>query len=180
MRLKSASSASGAPSTGAEIDALFAAHYPRLRRYLERSCGDSAIAEDAAQEAFVRLIDRGTLPADPVAWLITVASNLVRDEQRRTTRRIRLIGTAPTEAHPATTADPADEAVRGDERRVVREALDRLTHRDRQLLLLRHSGFSYGEIAAALEMPATSVGTTLARANNAFRLAYREVSGAAD
>ncbi|HLI52342.1 MAG TPA: sigma factor-like helix-turn-helix DNA-binding protein, partial [Thermomicrobiaceae bacterium] len=41
-------------------------------------------------------------------------------------------------------------------------------------LILRYSGVSYAEIAAAIGIKPTSVGTTLVRAERALRLAYRE------
>jgi DNA-directed RNA polymerase specialized sigma24 family protein len=56
----------------------------------------------------------------------------------------------------------------------VREALDGLTLRDRQMLLLRHEGYSYREIAQALGVPETGVGTMLVRATAAFRAAFLE------
>ena len=54
----------------------------------------------------------------------------------------------------------------------MRRALDRVPERDRHLLLLRAEGYSYREIAAALQIQETSVGTLLARAKRAFRDNY--------
>jgi DNA-directed RNA polymerase specialized sigma24 family protein len=62
----------------------------------------------------------------------------------------------------------------------VRAALDRPTLRDRQALLLRHGGYSYREIAAALGLAETSVGTTLVRAGQAFRAAFQEMHDASE
>jgi RNA polymerase sigma-70 factor (ECF subfamily) len=67
---------------------LFGVHFPRLYRYLDRLSGDPDLAADVAQEAFVRLYRRGSLPDAPTAWLITVAMNLVRNAHAtRSTRR---------------------------------------------------------------------------------------------
>jgi len=60
----------------------------------------------------------------------------------------------------------------------VRSALERLTLRERQILLLRHEGYRYREIAAALEVAPSGVGTMLARATAAFRKAYHELADA--
>ena len=49
---------------------------------------------------------------------------------------------------------------------------DRLAERDRQMLLLRADGYAYRELAAALGLNESSVGTLLARAKRAFREAY--------
>jgi RNA polymerase sigma factor (sigma-70 family) len=75
-------------------------------------------------------------------------------------------------------ADPAADLERAEQIRAVRAALETLTLRDRQALLLRHGGYSYREIAAALGLAETSVGTTLVRAGQAFRAAFQEMHGA--
>ena len=77
------------------FDSLFQKLYPSLFRYLHRLTGDADIAEDIAQEAFVRLLKQ-SLPEDEVRpWLFTVAMNLVRDHARKVERRQRLLTTAP-------------------------------------------------------------------------------------
>jgi len=63
-------------------------------------------------------------------------------------------------------------------RRRVRAAIDRVPAREREMLLLRAEGFSYREIAAALGLQETSVGTLLARAKRAFRDHYEDRSDA--
>jgi DNA-directed RNA polymerase specialized sigma24 family protein len=47
--------------------------------------------------------------------------------------------------------------------------LEELSPRDRTLLLLRHEGYSYRELALALRIRESSVGTLLARARARFR-----------
>lgn len=47
---------------------------------------------------------------------------------------------------------------------MARKALECLSERDREALLMREEGLDYHEIAAALELSVGSVGTTLARA----------------
>jgi RNA polymerase sigma factor (sigma-70 family) len=62
----------------------------------------------------------------------------------------------------------------------VRRALTTLSIRDQRLLILRHEGFSYREIAEALDIALSSVGTLLARATAALSKAYRELPHASD
>jgi RNA polymerase sigma factor (sigma-70 family) len=50
----------------------------------------------------------------------------------------------------------------------VRRALDSLDERDRTLLLMREEGFQYRELAEAVGVEPTSVGTLLARARRRF------------
>lgn len=66
---------------------LFERHYPRLVRFLYRRLGDPDRAEELAQEAFVRLLERR--PRRPDAWLYAVAANLARDAARSDARRAR-------------------------------------------------------------------------------------------
>jgi RNA polymerase sigma-70 factor (ECF subfamily) len=65
-----------------------------------------------------------------------------------------------------------EASLAGETSATVRSALDRLPARERELLLLRAEGYSYREMADALELNEASVGTLLARAKRAFRLAY--------
>src|SRR5688572_18862169 len=62
-----------------EFATQFDAEYRRLFRYLDRLSGDPDVAADLAQETFVRLYQRGSLPDRPAAWLLTVAMNLFRN-----------------------------------------------------------------------------------------------------
>lgn len=164
-----------------QFTALFHAHFPRLIRYLDRLSGDPDLAADLAQDAFVKLYQRGAAPDAPEAWLITVAMNLFRNARSKSSRRSRLL----TEARAADLmADPpvsAASMVAGeDDRRRVRAAIDRLTERDRHMLLLRAEGYSYRDIARALDLQEGSVGTLLARAKRAFRDCYEGDSHASD
>jgi RNA polymerase sigma factor (sigma-70 family) len=164
-----------------QVDRLFHERFSSLYRYVNRLCGDGQLAEDIAQDAFLRLFDRGQMPDEPIAWLITVATNLFRDEHRRTGRRLRLLERAGSDLQPGSVPlDPEASVVRAERRQQVRDALEGLSVRDRHALLLRHSGFSYREIARALSMPEVSVGTTLVRAGAAFRAFYQELHGDPD
>ena len=56
-----------------------------------------------------------------------------------------------------------------EDRRSVRAALARLPRKQAVALVLRHSGLSYADVAAALDMTTGSVGTTVRRAESALR-----------
>jgi RNA polymerase sigma-70 factor (ECF subfamily) len=56
---------------------------------------------------------------------------------------------------------------------MVRAALETLTPRDREALLLKAEGFNYDEIAATLGLARGAIGTTLARARKRLVEAYR-------
>lgn len=152
---------------------LFDAQYASLFRYLHRLTGEPDAAEDLAQEVFVRLYQRGSLPDDVRGWMATVAHNLLRDDKRTGKRRLQLIQAHPLDLERKSPL-ASDEKVLGEERRhQVRAALDRLNERDRRMLLLRHEGYSYREIARAVGVSETSVGTLLLRATALFHTAYK-------
>ena len=179
--VSSSSQSAAAPSDAAsrfraQFETLFDAHFRRLHRYLDRLSGEPELASDLAQEAFVRLYRRGTLPDSPEAWLISVAMNLFRNVKASRSRRRRLLTVARGEGVHSDPPRRPDEAATGDDAaRRVRVVLDGMTERDQQLLLLRAEGYSYRDIAAALELNEASVGVLLARAKRAFREKYEEV-----
>jgi RNA polymerase sigma factor (sigma-70 family) len=153
--------------------AFFDAHFPRLFRYLDRLTGDADLAADVAQDAFVRLYQRGTVPDSPSAWLIVVATNLLRNAQTQRSRHLRLL-TSERSRHILSdpSPSPAHMAVASDARQRVRQTIDRMPERDARMLLLMAEGYSYRDIASALGINETSVGTLLARAKRAFRERY--------
>lgn len=154
-----------------DFDGLFHRLYPPLFRYLQRMTGDSDAADDAAQEAFVRLTTQ-SLPEDEVRpWLFTVATNLIRDRARKAERHRRLQPHVPEGSRPMA----PDLATEQSERvGMVRRALDELSDRDRTMLLMREEGFKYEEIAGMVGVAPGSVGTLLARASRRFRKVYTE------
>ena len=167
------------PSGHAWFEALYDAHSPRLFRYLDRLSGDPALADDLAQDTFVRLFNRGAAPDDAAAWLITVATNLWRNASSTRARRRRLLSVVRAEGTVADPPAPPGAAFDGlEDRDRVRRALERLPERDQRLLLLRTEGYRYHELAAALELNPASVGVLLARAKRAFRAAYEETADA--
>lgn len=151
------------------FDAVFRRLYPELFRYMQRMTGDSDVAEDAVQEAFVRLLSN-PLPENEVRpWLFTVATNLVRDRARKVTRHRRLSDSVPT---PRSPVSPERAAERSEQVGYVRAVLDEIPERDRTLLLMREQGFKYEEMARAVGVAPGSIGTLLARAARRFEKAY--------
>lgn len=151
-----------------DFDQTFDDLYPPLVRYCHRLTGDRDAAEDAAQEALVRLFTREVEGPPPAlrAWVYKTATHLIRDRYRVEENRRRLLRENPVE--PAREETPDRRLERLEDRTRARRALDTLAERDREMLLMRYEGFSYKEIAAAVEVAATSVGTLLSRAEGRF------------
>ena len=161
------------------MTALFEDQFQRIFRLLQRIAGDADLASDLAQEAFVRLYSRGSMPDAPTAWLLTVSLNLLRNT-RSTAARRGLLLTPDRATHSLGDDVPAaDEALLTAERRSgVRRVLDELTERQVQLLLLSAEGYSYRDIAIALSMNESSVGGLLLRAKREFRRRHTEAKHA--
>lgn len=160
---------------GVDWEEIYATSWDDLVRYLDRKVWDPERARDLAQETFVRALSTDTEIENPRGWLFTVAGNLARDEARATGRRrhhLQVVagGKADEVEEPTTTED-----IEMDRRRAaVRAALDRLSERDREILLLWDAGLSYTEIAAETGLAPGAIGTTLARARRRLVEAHAE------
>lgn len=157
------------------FELAFRRAYPRLVGVAWQVVRDRGVAEDVAQESLARLADAAILdrPDGEVdAWLTRVclnrAFNTLRTRRRAWDRDVRAARQDPV-VHGG---DPAGHVVAGEDRDAVRQVLAALPERQRIVLVLRHSGYAYAEIAAAVGVAPGSVGTLLARAERAFRRAY--------
>lgn len=118
----------------------------------------------------MRLLRQSLPEAEVRPWLFTVAMNLVRDHARKVERRSRLLTTAPVLVSSTPLPDEAVE--RSEQVGLVRAALEQLSVRDQQLLLMREEGFKYEEIARVIGVAPASVGTLIARALRRFAEFY--------
>ena len=144
---------------------LFEENYEALCRYLIRFTGDADAAADAAQEAFVRLLDRKPRAESPRAWLFTVATNVALEAQRTRSRRWRLLLSGASRVPHGDAPVAPDVKLEADmDRKQVQAALLALSEKERQALLMREEGFAQREIAEAVGTTTGSVGTLIARA----------------
>ncbi len=150
-----------------DLEEVFRAGYPRVVAVAARVLGSRDEAEDVAQEVFLSF-GRSSVPAgEAMGWLTVAAAhtalNSLRSGRRRTARE-EAVG--PVER---SVPDAADAVLVLEERRRVRAALARLPRKQAVALVLRHSGLTYAEVAAALDLSPGSVGTTVRRAESALR-----------
>lgn len=171
----------------AAFDTLFLDHYSGIFRLVCRIVGDRDEAEDLVQETFLRLHATPRLwqtrPASGEthnvrAWLYRVATNLAYNALRARGRRDRRHAAVmdPEALAGKDAPDPLTTALRDDERTTVRRVLAELPERQAKLLLLRHAGLSYRELARVVGVAPGSVGTLLARAGAAFEKSYRALT----
>jgi RNA polymerase sigma-70 factor (ECF subfamily) len=154
-------------TTDPAFDRVFRAEYARVVAIAARVLGDGSRAEDVAQDAFLALHRRHCSDqAWAGGWVCAAAAhgalNVLRGDQRRN-RRERLV------ASTAESVDPAAAAELATDRRALRAALKRLPQRVATVLVLRHSGLSYTEVATAMGVRQGDVGTMLRRAESALR-----------
>ncbi len=157
-----------------EFEAAFTEHYPRVYGVLFRLLGDRAVAEDLTVEAFWRLWERTPQrPENLGGWLYRVAMRLGYNALRAARRREGYELQAGHEALELNASpDPSLSVEKQQERARVHAVLNTMKDRDAQLLILRHSGLSYREIAETLGVAPGSVGTLLARAEAEFEQRY--------
>jgi RNA polymerase sigma-70 factor, ECF subfamily len=149
-----------------------------IYRLVHRTLGDSLLAEDIAQETFIRslrTLDRVDEQFNFGGWLHTVAQNLCRDEIRRRARHPQTVG---DDEHPilndlpsaAMRFDPVQAFEQRELRRTVWRVSQRLPEKYRLVLTLRElQGFSYRRIAKVLKISESAVETLVYRARLRFK-----------
>jgi RNA polymerase sigma factor (sigma-70 family) len=159
----------------AEFEAIFREHYGRIVRVTRRVLRRDSEAEEVCAEVFLRLYRTGPgVTADGLvgAWLYRTATRASIDVLRANRRR----GAEIEDEGAMQSEDPAEGPLtlllRQERIAAVRDVLAKLKVEKAQLLLLRHNGLTYQEIAEAMQMEVHSVGTKLARAEAEFSALY--------
>ncbi|WP_158277442.1 sigma-70 family RNA polymerase sigma factor [Opitutus sp. ER46] len=161
-----------------ELDALgelFERHHRPLFGFLYKLTSDRSAAEDITQVVFQRMLKyRHTYRDDGsfTAWMYHLARRCAADHFRRSSQ-------APHATDPAGLAEHADDrphagqhAASRDDHALLRTALSRLEHDDREVLLLaRFQELSFAEVADIL---GCSVGAAKVRAHRALH-ALRDI-----
>jgi RNA polymerase sigma factor (sigma-70 family) len=147
------------------LDDLYRQHGAEVYRYALAVLGNHADAEDVTQTTFLnayRSLEQGVRPRKPSNWLLTIASNTIKQRFRQERSRPRQVelddqvaGTSPDESGPTV----------GE----VLTALSRIPPSQRQAIVLREfEGRSYKEIAAILDVSTSALETLLFRARRSL------------
>ena len=151
--------------TEEQISRLVAEYSPMLLRLACTRLRDAADAEDAVQEAFLRLLTTRPVFRDAEhekAWLIRTTLHRAADLQRAAAKR-----NVPLE-EAAQAAVPEPESALLDAVRSLPEKYSAVIH------LYYYEGYSIREIAKLLGVPAPTVGTRLARGRERLRQLLKE------
>jgi RNA polymerase sigma-70 factor (ECF subfamily) len=162
-----------------------------IYRLVRRKLGDALLAEDIAQETFMkalRMMDRVDDSFNFGGWVHTVARNLCFDELRRRQRDLRAEGVDDDEGEllanlPSTSRsfDPAQVQESNEVRRQIWKVSQRLPEKYRLVLTLRElQDLSYRQIARSLKMSESAVETLLYRARLRFKEEFIASEGAAE
>jgi len=157
------------PTLDQIVEQAYATHLAGLQRRLTALTRDPAVAEDLAQESFVRLVVEvraGRIPDEPGAWLHRVAQNLATSRGRRLSVAAR---NSDRLARPSEPPSPEAVVIEAEDGRALHEALDELRATDRQALLLAAHGYRGEEIAQALGRTDGATRTLLCRARIKIR-----------
>ena len=152
-------------ATGDKLEALYLCHGPAALRLAYLLTGDRELAEDIAQEAFVRVARRlsGLRDTDSFRWYLRrTVVNLVNSQLRR--RRVErahmktLVNSASASAAGVSTPDLVTK-------QAVRDAIEQLPGRQRAVVVLRYyEDLTDQQIASVLGCPVGSVKSALHRA----------------
>jgi RNA polymerase sigma-70 factor (ECF subfamily) len=151
----------------AAFEAFFRDHYRGVVRLAQSVVGNSQEAQDVAQDVFVAAYKRFSGDYEQAAGWVRVAAvhtalNVLRGERRRGRRQLtmQVVGSTPS---------AEDMAIAHEERAELRQILRRMPRRSAAVLVMRHGGMSYLEIAEGLGVKVGHVGTLLRRAESALR-----------
>lgn len=144
----------GRRASESDFDTLYSELWPRAVSSARRIVHDGAVAEELAQEAFIRAFERWPSVSrhpSPTAWILRVTLNLAISETRRKSHP------PAAETHTAHDGEVVSAIV-------VRDGLNKLSEKQREAIVLRYiCGCEEAEIAGAMGISTGSVKTHLSR-----------------
>jgi RNA polymerase sigma factor (sigma-70 family) len=150
------------------IDDLYRAHGGEVYRYAFAVLGNHADAEDVTQTTFLnayRALEQGVTPRKPSNWLLTIASNAIKQRFRQEQARPLEVELNERIARAA----PGDEDDAGPSVGELLTALSKIPPQQRQAIVLREfEGRSYAEIAEILGVTTSALETLLFRARRSL------------
>lgn len=152
---------------------LYRRFYPRLVRLIVRKTGDRSLAEDVAQEALLRALDKldtfdRSRPLWP--WLKVIATNLAVDAGRKRSREVEW---EPEEA----AGMPAKELPSCEDGMVLAQVLANLPDRQRVAVSLKYlQDWESSEAASFLGLSTPAFEQLLFRARKRLRLEYSRIA----
>jgi RNA polymerase sigma-70 factor (ECF subfamily) len=167
---------------------LFDQYAPLICRFFEKRGFSTEECRDLTQETFICVykgVETFRRESQFETWLFQIASNIYRTELRRrladkragqhaswesTVEQEQSASERMERGHPASRQNPLDEVLAKEGRRLLREAMEELPDQMRNCLMLRvYQGFSYQEIAAAMQISVETVKAHLYQARHRLK-----------
>jgi RNA polymerase sigma factor (sigma-70 family) len=149
---------------------LYARHGQRVYSFCQSRLRHPEEAQDAAQTTFMYVlssVNRGIVPRNELAWLLTIADNVCRSTRRSLGRRQARIADAEIDELEA--AAQFFNAETAEQLEALRAGLAQLPDSQRRAILLREwQGLSYADIAEQLGLTVPAVETLLFRARRSL------------
>ena len=168
----------------AAFDRLFGEYRPRFIRFAASYVTDAAVAEDIVMESFMAAWERRALLSERSLppYVLVIVRNKCLNHLRA--RQVRLRAEEHLHSHgarmlelrisPPEGCEPA-QLFSDEVRRLVKETLDRLPDRTREVFVRsRFRGESYKEIAAALGTTVKSVEFEISKAMRSLRVSLKD------
>lgn len=153
-------------------------HYPGVIRVIYHLCGEMGLAEDMAQEAFLKawLNLNNFCPESKFQnWLFRIAINSTLDVLRRKSPLV--VAAESLEMLEDHDSRPEEIMIGKQLTEVLQEAIKSLPEAARSVLVLREYGeLSYAEIATLLDIPTGTVMSRLHYARNRLRQIFKTSS----
>jgi RNA polymerase sigma-70 factor (ECF subfamily) len=161
-----------------QVEALYQRHAAAVRRFLLGVLRDGELAEEAMQQTFVQLIERGQVTdVDNLkGWIFKVAFHqamALRRRQRTDARAVREVAVDPT-AQGLFGPAVIDQVLANEDAARTRAALEDLPAAQREVLRLRFAeSKTFAQIAAQLGVPLGTALTRMRLALNKLRTALK-------
>lgn len=151
---------------------LIRRHQSHVRNFLRRLCGDFALADDLAQDTFLRAWDKlGTYTGQGsfIGWLLKVAYTTFLQSKRKSRRYAEVL----QEAGQAADAAGSVHAVESSELPDLEKLLATLTEEERAMMVMSYAcGLSHREISDATGHPVGTVKSILFRGKEKIRTRF--------
>ena len=155
------------------LEVVFRSHYAGMASFVQRFVRSPDLAEELVQDVFLKLWTKREQLAEIETlrtYLFRAARNTALNYLRRVKLERRWAEEQGTETEPLTTFAADDDTVEQEVATAVKQAIDRLPPRCREIFLMsRDGGLTYAEIARSLDISVKTVETQMGRALKSLR-----------
>ncbi|MGM7681089.1 sigma-70 family RNA polymerase sigma factor [Cytobacillus sp. Hm23] len=156
---------------------IYESNYSLVVNKIIQIIHDRTVAEELAQNVFINLYNSDWKKIEHIpAWLRKTAMfasyNYIRSEKREYERMRKEFNSINDQI-----SSSEDQFIQRDDISNVHVTLNIMDERERQLLMMKYSGFSYKEVASSLNINEKSVGKLLSRARKKFKHLYEQQWG---